>query len=417
MVAQGAEGGGPLDGLVPPVREARQVRGQTDRGACSVQGDRGVPVDRQVLGVDVEGGRDVVGVACRQVRCGEDMLEAGIARLGRAAPPLRRSARTPRCSAGPLQHRGPGDGQRPSRPRSSLPPGPERAASRRASPGCPGGSALGSSASPKFGAAIDAGLGGSSFGSCCHSHADDNPTVRFPKRCPSIATYRPTATPGGGHNRCAGGPSVATDRASASGGPQRPFTPVGRCGHLYRQVSPGDTTAPWAPEGSASRSPQPPPRHTRCPGHLASPPAPGSPPRDMPPGSLRVGQLVVPRWCRPSRGASRQRSRSVLSGAVRHPGRLVTEPSSDHDNPPLPQLLTMAQVAEHLAVPERMVRRLQAERRLGFVKIGRYVRFRQEDVDRYLGDQAFTPPTPRDGPSTPVRSSPAGPRTPTRRHR
>lgn len=82
-----------------------------------------------------------------------------------------------------------------------------------------------------------------------------------------------------------------------------------------------------------------------------------------------------------------------------------------------PKLLTTSEVAILLAVPERMVRRLQAERRLGFVKIGRYVRFREEDVRRYLDDQVVVPPTAGDGPSPLVRSWPAGPSSPTRRHR
>jgi excisionase family DNA binding protein len=41
----------------------------------------------------------------------------------------------------------------------------------------------------------------------------------------------------------------------------------------------------------------------------------------------------------------------------------------------------MSETAEWLNVPERMVRRLVAERRIPFVKVGRYVRFRPEDVE------------------------------------
>ena len=44
-------------------------------------------------------------------------------------------------------------------------------------------------------------------------------------------------------------------------------------------------------------------------------------------------------------------------------------------------LWTMSETAEWLNVPERMVRRLVAERRIPFVKVGRYVRFRPEDVE------------------------------------
>ena len=43
-------------------------------------------------------------------------------------------------------------------------------------------------------------------------------------------------------------------------------------------------------------------------------------------------------------------------------------------------LWTAAETAQWLTVPERMVRRLVAERRIPFVKVGRYVRFRPQDV-------------------------------------
>lgn len=38
-------------------------------------------------------------------------------------------------------------------------------------------------------------------------------------------------------------------------------------------------------------------------------------------------------------------------------------------------LMTTAEVAAHLAVPESFVRRLVRERRIEFVKVGGYVRF------------------------------------------
>lgn len=44
---------------------------------------------------------------------------------------------------------------------------------------------------------------------------------------------------------------------------------------------------------------------------------------------------------------------------------------------------TLQNAAEWLGVSERMVRRLVAERRIAYVKIGRYVRFRPEDVQSY----------------------------------
>lgn len=46
-------------------------------------------------------------------------------------------------------------------------------------------------------------------------------------------------------------------------------------------------------------------------------------------------------------------------------------------------LWTAAETARCLTVPERMVRRLVAERRIAYVKVGRYVRFRPEDVQEW----------------------------------
>lgn len=46
-------------------------------------------------------------------------------------------------------------------------------------------------------------------------------------------------------------------------------------------------------------------------------------------------------------------------------------------------LWTAAETARWLTVPERMVRRLVAERRIPYVKVGRYVRFRPRDVKEW----------------------------------
>ena len=61
----------------------------------------------------------------------------------------------------------------------------------------------------------------------------------------------------------------------------------------------------------------------------------------------------------------------------------VTEPPTSPDRSLTASrgLWTMSETAEWLNVPERMVRRLVAERRIPFVKVGRYVRFRPEDVE------------------------------------
>lgn len=47
-------------------------------------------------------------------------------------------------------------------------------------------------------------------------------------------------------------------------------------------------------------------------------------------------------------------------------------------------LLDIADVAERLAVSERFVRRLVFERRIPFLKIGHFVRFEAEVVERWI---------------------------------
>lgn len=50
-------------------------------------------------------------------------------------------------------------------------------------------------------------------------------------------------------------------------------------------------------------------------------------------------------------------------------------------------LLDVPAAAARLGVTERWIRRAVAERRLPFVKVGRYVRFRPDDLDRYIAAQ------------------------------
>jgi len=47
-------------------------------------------------------------------------------------------------------------------------------------------------------------------------------------------------------------------------------------------------------------------------------------------------------------------------------------------------LLTVPQLAERLGVRDRFVYRLVDERRIPFIKVGRYLRFDPADVDAYL---------------------------------
>jgi excisionase family DNA binding protein len=50
----------------------------------------------------------------------------------------------------------------------------------------------------------------------------------------------------------------------------------------------------------------------------------------------------------------------------------------------LDTLLTVEQAAERLGTSERFVRRLIAERRIAYVKLGRHVRISQHDLINYV---------------------------------
>jgi excisionase family DNA binding protein len=50
----------------------------------------------------------------------------------------------------------------------------------------------------------------------------------------------------------------------------------------------------------------------------------------------------------------------------------------------LPRLLDIAGVAEHLAVSERHIRRLVAERRIPYVKWGHLLRFDPDEIAEWL---------------------------------
>ena len=50
-------------------------------------------------------------------------------------------------------------------------------------------------------------------------------------------------------------------------------------------------------------------------------------------------------------------------------------------------LLDFDAAAQYLAIGERMLRRLQSQHKVAFVKVGRYVRFTQADLDDYVDKQ------------------------------
>jgi len=51
------------------------------------------------------------------------------------------------------------------------------------------------------------------------------------------------------------------------------------------------------------------------------------------------------------------------------------------------RLMNVQQAAEYLNTGDRFVRRLVAERRIDFIKVGRFVRFDPEVLDAYIDDQ------------------------------
>lgn len=54
-----------------------------------------------------------------------------------------------------------------------------------------------------------------------------------------------------------------------------------------------------------------------------------------------------------------------------------------------PAVLTIDQAAEYLATTPRHVKRLRAEGRIPFTKVGGRLRFRRVDLDRWLEDNTF----------------------------
>lgn len=55
-------------------------------------------------------------------------------------------------------------------------------------------------------------------------------------------------------------------------------------------------------------------------------------------------------------------------------------PEGDVEDRPL----TIPEASEYLNVSERFIRRLVAERRVPYYKLGKFVRFRRRDLDAYL---------------------------------
>lgn len=50
----------------------------------------------------------------------------------------------------------------------------------------------------------------------------------------------------------------------------------------------------------------------------------------------------------------------------------------------VPQLMTIEQLAERLEVPVRFVRRLVAEKRIPYRKVGKLIRFAEQEIAEWL---------------------------------
>ena len=64
------------------------------------------------------------------------------------------------------------------------------------------------------------------------------------------------------------------------------------------------------------------------------------------------------------------------------------------NTPAAVNMLTVEEAAERLGTKARFVRRLVAERRIRFYKVGKYVRFHPEDLAAYLRDGRVDPIRP-----------------------
>ena len=62
------------------------------------------------------------------------------------------------------------------------------------------------------------------------------------------------------------------------------------------------------------------------------------------------------------------------------------------------KFLTVAETAAYLNTSERFIRRLVAERRIAFHRIGKHLRFAVADVDEWIAGSRVPPSQPRRSP-------------------
>jgi excisionase family DNA binding protein len=61
----------------------------------------------------------------------------------------------------------------------------------------------------------------------------------------------------------------------------------------------------------------------------------------------------------------------------------------------MPTLCTVDQAAERLNTTSRFVRRLIAERRIAFVRLGRHVRIAEDDLEAFIAGGRVEPTQPK----------------------
>jgi excisionase family DNA binding protein len=66
---------------------------------------------------------------------------------------------------------------------------------------------------------------------------------------------------------------------------------------------------------------------------------------------------------------------------------VLSTPVEHRERPPL----TVGEAATYLGTSERHVRRLVAERRVAFIKVGHFVRFQVQDLDRFIAEHRVEP--------------------------
>jgi predicted DNA-binding transcriptional regulator AlpA len=103
------------------------------------------------------------------------------------------------------------------------------------------------------------------------------------------------------------------------------------------------------------------------------------------PGKMRLGEI--------EQGSCNASSTPLRSGYLNSKERYSMNPQSTNGTPQglypfgsVPQFLTEKQTAERLAVSVAALRRWRSENRgPGYLKFGRLVRYRSEDIDQWLG--------------------------------